>query len=104
MNQHHVKALPVVSPERKVLGIVTIADLFNLDVAELAPVSSVMTAAAATIREDAPVSDLVQLMVDRGFRHVPVLDRGDRLVGIVTRSELIVVLHRALLTEPRNAV
>jgi CBS domain-containing membrane protein len=97
MNQHHVKALPVVSPERHVLGIVSIADLFNLDVADLAKVSSVMTAPVATMRDDAPVADIIQLMTDRGFRHIPVVDADDRLVGIVTRAELIAVLHRALL-------
>jgi CBS domain-containing membrane protein len=97
MNQHHVKALPVVSEDRHVLGIVSITDLFNLDVAELAPVSSVMTAPVVTIGADAPVADIIQLMIDRGFRHIPVVDGDGHLVGIVTRSELVAVLHRALL-------
>lgn len=97
MNQHHLKALPVVSADRKVLGIVSITDLFNRDVAELGEVASVMTPRVATVLEDSPVADLVQLMSDLGFRHVPVTDRDGRLVGIVTRSELIAVLHRALL-------
>jgi CBS domain-containing membrane protein len=99
MNQHHVKALPVVSADRHVIGIVAIADLFNLDVADLAKVSTVMTSPVATIRNDAPVADIIQLMTDRGFRHIPVVDADDRLVGIVTRAELIAVLHRALLAD-----
>jgi len=35
----------------------------------------------------------------RGFRHIPVVDAADRLVGIVTRAELIAVLHRARLAD-----
>ena len=99
MNQHHVKALPVLSTDRRVIGIVAITDLFNLDVADLAKVSTVMTSPVATIRDDAPVADIIQLMTDRGFRHIPVVDADDRLVGIVTRAELIAVLHRALLAD-----
>jgi CBS domain-containing membrane protein len=97
INQHYVKALPVVSLDRHVLGIVSITDLFNLDVAELAPVSSVMTSPVATIGVHAPVTEIIQLMIDRGFHHIPVVDEDDRLAGIVTRSELVAVLHRALL-------
>ncbi len=97
INQHHVKALPVVSADRHILGIVSIADLFNLDVAELAPVSSVMTTPVITIGADAPVADIIQLMIDRGFHHIPVVDRDGCLMGIVSRSELVAVLHRALL-------
>jgi len=97
MNRHHVKALPVLSPDDHVLGIVSIADLFNLDIAELAPVSSVMTTDVATIRDDSPVANIIQLMTDRGFQHIPVVDGDGRLVGIVTRNELIAVMHRALL-------
>ncbi len=97
INQRRFKAVPVVTPDRRVVGIVTVFDLFNLDVADLAPVASVMTSPATTVRDDSPVSDLLSLMTDRGFHHIPVLDGDDRLVGIVTRSELIAVLHRALL-------
>ena len=35
-------------------------------------------------------------MTDRGLRNLPVVDGDGRLVGIITRTELIAVLHRAL--------
>jgi CBS domain-containing membrane protein len=56
MNQHHVKAVPVVDPERHVVGIVTVYDLFNLDVANLEPVSSVMTSPVTTVGVATPVA------------------------------------------------
>lgn len=97
MNRHHVKALPVVSHDRQVLGIVSIADLFNLDVADLAKVETVMSSPVSTVRVDAPVAEIIGLMTDRELRHVPVLDAHNHLAGIVTPAELIAVLHQALL-------
>ncbi len=96
MNQHHVKAVPVVDEERRVIGIVTIYDLFNLALANLDPASKVMTSPVTTIGADEPVARLVSLMSDAGLRHIPVVDADGRLAGIVTRSELIAVLNRAL--------
>ena len=96
MNAHHVKAVPVVDAERRVVGILTVYDLFNLDVANVASVSSLMSSPVRTVRTGTPVSELVELMTDRGLRHVPVVDEDERLVGIVTRSELIAVLNAAL--------
>ena len=98
MNQHLVKAVPVVAEDRVVVGIVTVYDLFNLDVAYLAQAGQVMTSPVTTVHAETPVAELVGLMTDRGLRHVPVVDDEGRLVGIVTRSELIAVLNQALLT------
>jgi CBS domain-containing membrane protein len=100
MNQHHVKAVPVVDEERRVVGIVTIYDMFNLQLANLDPASKIMTSPATTIGADEPVAELVALMSDAGLRHIPVVDADGRLAGIVTRSELIAVLNRALLSAP----
>ncbi|MGY1808231.1 HPP family protein [Blastococcus sp. SYSU D00669] len=96
MNQHHVKALPVVDEEQRVVGIVTVYDLFNLDVVDLDPVSKVMSSPVTTVGVDTPVARLVALMSDSGLRHLPVVDAEGRLAGIVTRTELIAVLNRAL--------
>lgn len=96
INQRHVKALPVVDDDRHVVGIVAIVDLFNLDVDDLTPVADLMTTDVATISADAPVTDLIGLMVERGYRHVPVLDGAGQLVGLVSRADLIAVLHRLL--------
>jgi len=96
MNNHHVKAVPVVDDERHVVGIVTVYDLFNLEVVDLEPVSTIMTSPVTTVRTGTPVSELVALMTDLGLRHLPVVDEEDRLAGIITRTELIAVLHQAL--------
>jgi len=96
INQHRVKALPVLDAERRVVGIVSIVDLFNRDAGDVATVESVMTTDVAMVHDDTPVAALVELMAERGYRHLPVLDADDHLVGLVSRAELISVLHRLL--------
>ncbi len=96
MSNHRVKAVPVVDDDRHVVGITTIYDLFRLDLVNLDPVRKYMTSPVRTIRGSAPVADLVALMSGEGLRHIPVVDEDGRLQGIVTRTELIAVLHRAL--------
>lgn len=97
IKQRNVKALPVIDRERRVIGIVAIIDLFNREVVELEPVSSMMVTDVVTLPEHTPVAELVALMTRSGLRHVPVVDDQQHLVGIVTRTELISVLNRALL-------
>jgi CBS domain-containing membrane protein len=96
INNFQVKAVPVVDDDRHVVGIVTVFDLFNRDVVELDPVSTVMTSPVTTVGVDTPVARLVSLMTDRGLRNLPVVDGEERLVGLVTRTELIAVLNQAL--------
>lgn len=98
--QRHAKSLPVVDDERRVIGIVSITDLFNRDVVELGKVETMMTKDVVTVPETAHVAELIPLMTDRGYRHMPIVDAEGRLVGIVTRGELLAVLNRALLGDP----
>jgi len=52
------------------------------------PVKEWMTKPVATIRADAPVREAVVLMKVRRIRHLPVVDDGGRLTGIVTDRDL----------------
>lgn len=97
--QREVKTLPVVDAESHVVGIVSIIDLFTRDLVELEPVETIMIRDVTTIRAGTPVADLVPAMTQEGFKVVPVVDEHDRMIGIVTRGDLIAVLHRALLED-----
>jgi acetoin utilization protein AcuB len=55
-----------------------------------------MTRSAVTIHSDALVRGAVDMMRKRKIRHLPVVDRGDRLVGIVTDRDL-----RQVVFDPR---
>ena len=99
LHRHHVKALPVLGPDRHVVGIVTVFDLFDSDEPDDAAVRTVMSRPVTTVDADTPVAQLVALMTDSGLRYIPVVDDTGRLVGVISRTELIEVLHQALLGE-----
>jgi acetoin utilization protein AcuB len=63
-----------------------------------------MTRSVVTIHSDALVSGAIELMRRRRIRHLPVVDRGGQLVGIVTDRDLRqVVFDPAVQTRLRQA-
>ncbi len=89
INQHRVKALPVVAADGRVDGIVSIVDLFNRDAGDVASVESVMTTDVAVVHEDTPVAALVELMAERGLspRAGPRRRRTPRRPGVPGRAD-----------------
>lgn len=72
--------------------------------APAATVGAVMTSPAASVPAGADVVDLVTIMRDDGLRSLAVVD-GPRLVGIVTRRDLVRTLtrdDRAVATDVRH--
>ena len=114
MLQYRISGLPVVDTGGKLVGIVTESDFIRraevgtqrrhsrwasllLDPgaraddyirAHARKVSEVMTSDVATVDAETPLSDVVDLMEDRGFKRVPVL-RDGRVVGIISRANLL---------------
>lgn len=105
-----ISALPVVDGGGRLVGIVCEADLLQLQTApalqglELpAPprptpvpthVEEVMTRHVHTVEEDADVGIVAQCMLEAGVKRLPVM-RGGRVVGVVSRYDLIRLLaHR----------
>ncbi|MCB8879973.1 CBS domain-containing protein [Acidisoma cellulosilytica] len=58
-------------------------------------VSDLMTETVITVTEDTPVTEIVRLMEQHKVRRLPVEQAG-RLIGIVSRSDLVVALGRKL--------
>ena len=121
MATHHISGVPVVDQDRHVLGIVTEADLINPDKREAAVprillygvmplpddqlceavrrghplrVRDLMTRPAVTATEATTIDELAELMVQNWINRVPIV-RGGRLVGIVSRSDLIRALTQS---------
>jgi CBS domain-containing protein len=108
--EHGFAALPVVDDDGRLVGIVAEADVLrdrlptdarlHLRRDEDAPdnpppllVRGIMTATTRTVEAGADVADVARLFVDERLRSVPVLEQ-DRLVGIVSRRDLLHVLVR----------
>jgi CBS domain-containing protein len=114
MLQRHISGLPVVDQGGSLCGIVTEGDFlrraetgterkrprwleFLLGPGRIAEdyvrtharrVEEVMTTEVATIDEDAALDAVVSLMEKRRIKRVPVV-RGDKVVGIVSRANLL---------------
>jgi acetoin utilization protein AcuB len=96
---HH---LPVLSAEHHLIGVVSINDiqralgeplkpdsrLLNNALAGVLRVSAVMTPAPIIVEPDAPAHEAARLMLEHFIGCLPVM-RGETLVGIITRSDLL---------------
>lgn len=115
MRKHRIKALPVVDGRQHLLGIVTVADFMrqiDLDVhegmawrlrslvrpkpAHARTVGQIMTRTVRVASHDRLLIDLVPVFSENGHRHIPIIDEGQRLVGIITQSDLIRALYQAV--------
>jgi len=67
---------------------------------EDAPVKDYMNTEIQTATPDTPLEELEKIMLEKGQRMVPVLE-GDKVVGVVTRGELLKALYQDLSLKPR---
>ncbi|RZT42950.1 HPP family protein [Cupriavidus agavae] len=98
LTRHHIKALPVINRQRRLLGILTQSDFFHAHRVNSRRVNGavrdLMTRTVVTARADQPIVELAQAFSDGGLHHVPVLDTDRRVVGILTQSDLVAALLR----------
>lgn len=122
MRTHRVAALPVLNRARRVIGIVTQTDFLehgglddyrgirhqlqrflrksgvtHTEKAEV--VGQIMSQRPTTAQLDTPIVDLVPLMADSGFHHIPIVDAEQRFAGIVTQSDLVAGLYESRFAE-----
>ncbi len=91
MLHHRHTSLPVVDGQSRVVGIVSEADILAVPHAgrsTAATVERVMTTRPIVVQAGATVGEARALVADRGLRTVPVIE-GDRLVGVLGRSDLV---------------
>jgi tRNA nucleotidyltransferase (CCA-adding enzyme) len=96
LTRYGVNALPVMDGER-LLGVVTretVQKALFHQMSDL-PVAEVMDAEPYRAAPDTPLREIQGHMVERGQRFVPVVE-GDRLVGCITRTDLMRVMHEDL--------
>jgi len=109
-----ISGLPVIDVDGTVLGVVSEADFLvkeggpdavrhrplarfigesrtsrsQLEKLHATRAADAMTAPAITIESSRPISEAARIMTDHGINRLPVVD-ADRLVGIVTRADLV---------------
>lgn len=122
MVDHGVSGVPVLDGGRLV-GIVTETDLVTreaeVDVPPVVPfldaifradagqpfgeefrrivatvAGDLMTAPVYSIRDSATLAEVATLLIERGYGQVPVVDDDERLVGLVSRADIVRVVAR----------
>lgn len=116
---HHIKALPVVDRYDHLVGIVTRADFMrhaghgspdniaarlrqllkatpgtHSDKAEVVGQIMVRQVRVASARR--PLMDLMPLFTESGHHHIPIVEDGRKLVGIITQSDFLKAWSRAV--------
>ena len=95
LDKKHVDRL-VVTQDGKLTGIITYADITDrLGVSKVVAVSigrlhvsSAMTDTVITVGPDDEITDVAQLMIDRGMSGCPVIDAEENIVGVITKREI----------------
>ncbi|WP_280448828.1 CBS domain-containing protein [Nocardia brasiliensis] len=114
--EQDISAVPVLGPRGRVLGVVTEADLLarpakaggalrgvvqfllrRNEFARRSPAltaADLMTAPAVTVQPELTLTAVSALLARRGLEHLPVVDADGRLVGTVSRKDLLSVYLR----------
>ncbi len=118
MRRHRVKALPVVDRQRRIIGIVSLADFMRhaevdrdhgirdrlhqlikrsgtVHTTKPEAVGQIMCAQVRVASEDRSVGELMPIFSEDGHHHIPVIDAENRLVGIITQSDFVRALYRS---------
>ena len=111
-----MSAFPVLDPDGTVVGVVSEADLLSKEAlddrhgmrgtitgllhrteqakAEGVTAAELMTTPAVTTTAEDTVEHAARLMFSRKVKRLPVVDEGGRLVGIVSRTDILAVFDR----------
>ncbi|MFC3587529.1 CBS domain-containing protein [Streptantibioticus rubrisoli] len=110
LQERKISALPVLDDDGKLTGVVSEADLLDKTSGEERPTGplsglrrrshrgpkatgltagAIMTAPAITVNAAASVAAAARIMARRGVKRLPVVDDQGRLVGIVSRRDLL---------------
>ncbi len=111
LTEKNISGLPVVDKEKKVVGIITQADILSMVgvgrehtfkdllkymLGEPLPerrlgdhVGDIMTSPALTIKPGANIAEAVRLMDEKRIRRLTVVDDKQVLIGILTRADIL---------------
>lgn len=96
--EYDINGLPVVDADDRVIGVVSATDLKRVRRATATDgtltAGAVMSAPAQTVRADDSVVRAARLMTTSGIERLPVVDEEARLVGMVTRRDVLQIFAR----------
>jgi CBS domain-containing protein len=93
MRDENTGVVPVTDENLKLLGLLTDRDIVvrgmrDDQLASQIKVSEVMTEDVECVTPDEPLTEVIEMMGDKQVRRIPVVDREDRLVGIISMADI----------------
>jgi len=93
MAKYNIGAVPVMHG-KELVGIISERDYARKSVLQEAltmdiPVKELMTKKVSSVQPTETVEACLALMTDKRIRHLPVLDNGDNLIGIISIGDLV---------------
>lgn len=109
LREKKIRHIPVVDNDKHVVGLMSQRDLYRIapprktsegeaydpEYLDGFILSHVMTKSIQTLCEHNTLKDAVYLMVDQKLGCIPIVDKGERISGIVTKGDVLKFLSRA---------
>lgn len=102
MRDHHIDSLLVVDDDKKLLGIVGRKSLFKATI-PLMPAGEIMRSVDYVAHIGDNIIDVLKTIEESDVNNIPVLDDNEKLVGLLTNSNLVSTLSKQFLTEDNHA-
>jgi Ni/Fe-hydrogenase subunit HybB-like protein/predicted transcriptional regulator len=113
---HRISGLPVVDGEGRIIGVLSESDIIFREIHHephlvdrlgdmILPrtlresdrtgntAGEIMTSPPLTVREEAPLKELIQMITERKIKRIIVVDRENRPVGVVSRIDIVKALE-----------
>jgi len=99
MNQHSIGALMVISEQGDIEGLLSERDVMRklastYDLVGHLPVREIMTPKEKLViaEGDETIAEIMELMVDKKIRHLPIIDSNGVLHGLISMRDIILIL------------
>ena len=113
MDRHEISGVPVVGDDQSVVGVISEKDfLFHMGAKNeksfmgvvlhclkengciaismrKQKAADIMTSPAVTVSEHTPVAEIANIFTEKNINRTPVADRNNKLLGIVTRADIV---------------
>jgi len=96
LDEYDITAVPVLDENDQPVGVVSEADLLRRQIAKLGATTAeaIMTSPAVVARPGWSVVEAAKTMEKKRVKRLPVVDDSGRLIGVISRSDLVQLFLR----------
>lgn len=110
LRKHHIRGVPVVDDAQHLVGVLTIADFLKMTDWHMChsmrariklmfsrrpahSAAQIMTTSVKVASEDMHLTEAFRIFAESGINHLPVVSEHGKLVGILTRLDLLASVY-----------